>query len=113
VDVSRALAELTEVSSQIRAAAVVDESGEVLGATPNAGDALATAGRDLLAQAASARGREPAQVDASTAEGSVFVLRGGGRTIVATTTPEPTVGLVFYDLRSCLGALESAENDAT
>ena len=40
------------------------------------------------------------------------VLRDGGRTIGAATTPEPTVGLVFYDLRSCLRALESAEDDA-
>jgi hypothetical protein len=32
----------------------------------------------------------------------VFVVGGGGRRIVATTEPEPTVGLVFYDLKSCL-----------
>jgi hypothetical protein len=25
--------------------------------------------------------------------------------IAATTTPEPTVGLVFYDLKSCLRSL--------
>jgi predicted regulator of Ras-like GTPase activity (Roadblock/LC7/MglB family) len=112
VDVSRALAELTEVSSQIRAAVVVDADGAVLGATPGTGEALAEAGRDLLAQAASLEGREPTQVDASTADGSVFLLRDGARTIVATTTPEPTVGLVFYDLRSCLAALGSADDDA-
>jgi len=38
------------------------------------------------------------------AEGSVFVVRDDGRLIAATTTPEPTVGLVFYDLKSCLRA---------
>jgi len=112
VDVSRALAELTEVSSQIRAAVVVDADGAVLGATPRTGEALTQAGRDLLAQAASLEGREPTQIDASTADGSVFLLRDGARTIVATTTPEPTVGLVFYDLRSCLAGLESADDDA-
>jgi hypothetical protein len=32
----------------------------------------------------------------------VFVVRSGGRTILATTRPDPTVGLVLYDLRSCL-----------
>jgi hypothetical protein len=39
--------------------------------------------------------------------GSVFVVRDGGRTIVATTTPEPTVGLVFYDLKTCLRAIDA------
>jgi len=28
--------------------------------------------------------------------------------IVATTAPEPTVGLVFYDLKSCLKAVGAA-----
>jgi hypothetical protein len=26
--------------------------------------------------------------------------------IAATTTPEPTVGLVFYDLKTCLRSIE-------
>ena len=34
--------------------------------------------------------------------GSVFVVRDGERMIAATTRPEPTVGLVFYDLKHCL-----------
>ena len=29
--------------------------------------------------------------------------------IAATTVPEPTVGLVFYDLKTCLRALGEAE----
>jgi len=32
----------------------------------------------------------------------VFAVRSGARTILATTRPDPTVGLVLYDLRSCL-----------
>jgi hypothetical protein len=40
-------------------------------------------------------------------EGSVFVVRDGKRLIVATTAPEPTVGLVFYDLKSALRDLET------
>jgi hypothetical protein len=42
------------------------------------------------------------QLDAATLDGSVFVVRDGGQRIAATTAPEPTVGLVFYDLKSCL-----------
>ncbi len=34
----------------------------------------------------------------------MFVVRDGERAIAATTGPEPTVGLVFYDLKSCLRA---------
>ena len=32
--------------------------------------------------------------------------------VTATTTPEPTVGLVFYDLKSCLRAAQAPEGDA-
>ena len=46
------------------------------------------------------------QLEAATLTGSVFVVRDGDRLIAATTTPEPTVGLVFYDLKSCLRAIE-------
>jgi hypothetical protein len=42
------------------------------------------------------------QLEVALGSGSVFVVRDGGRLIVATTSPEPTVGLVFYDLKSCL-----------
>ena len=53
------------------------------------------------------------QLEAATAEGSVFVVRDGGRTIVATTRPEPTVGLVFYDLKTALRSIDpvGAEDD--
>ena len=42
------------------------------------------------------------QLEAATGEGSVFVVRDGDRLIAAATGPEPTGGLVFYDLKSCL-----------
>ena len=32
----------------------------------------------------------------------MFVVSDGERRIAATTGPAPTVGLVFYDLKSCL-----------
>ncbi|MCA1682564.1 MAG: hypothetical protein LC685_00960, partial [Actinobacteria bacterium] len=34
-------------------------------------------------------------------------VRHDDRLIAATTPPEPTVGLVFYDLKSCLRELET------
>jgi hypothetical protein len=105
VDVAQALSDLTEISSQIRAAVIVDDGGEVLGAT-DGGERLAEAGKKLLEEARRLRPGEPAQLEASTHQGSVFVLRDGRRTIIATTGPEPTVGLVFYDLKSCLKAID-------
>ena len=32
----------------------------------------------------------------------MFVVREGKRRIAATTAPDPTTGLVFYDLKSAL-----------
>lgn len=110
MDAAQSLSDLTEISSQILAAVIVDEQGSVAGSTFPDGTALAEAGRALLTQAAATRdGVEPTQLEAATEEGSVFVLRDGGRTIVATTRARPTVGLVFYDLKSSLRALEPAK----
>jgi hypothetical protein len=46
-----------------------------------------------------------AQLEAATLEGSVFLVLDGERAVAAATKTEPTVGLVFYDLKSCLRAL--------
>jgi predicted regulator of Ras-like GTPase activity (Roadblock/LC7/MglB family) len=107
VDAAQALADLTEISSQIDAAVLFDSGGAVQGATlgdETAAQALASAAAQLLEQADGLRGTEAAvtQVEASLAEGCVFVVREGDRRIAATTVPSPTVGLVFYDLKSAL-----------
>jgi len=107
MDAAQALADLTEISSQIEVAVLFDESGTVLASTV-ADEAraaeLARAAAELLDAAAEvqAGGGTLTQLDAATLDGSVFVVRDGDRRIVATTAPEPTVGLVFYDLKSCL-----------
>jgi predicted regulator of Ras-like GTPase activity (Roadblock/LC7/MglB family) len=109
VDAAQSLADLTEISSQVLAAAIMDREGEVVASTLADGVALAEAGRALLVQAARVgNGAEPTQVEVATEEGSVFLFRDGGRTIVATTGPRPTVGLVFYDLKSALRSVEDS-----
>ena len=45
------------------------------------------------------------QLDVALGDGSVFVAADGDRLIAAITAPDPTVGLVFYDLKSCLRGL--------
>ena len=107
MDAAQALADLTEISSQINAAVLFDASGVIYGSTfpdPDPTSALATAAADLLDRAAAFRtaGVEVTQLEVSTHEGSVFVVADGPRRIAATTRAEPTVGLVFYDLKSCL-----------
>jgi hypothetical protein len=107
MDAAQALADLTEISSQIDAAVLFDESGDVLGSTladEAAAKALADGAAGLLEGAGAFRSGDAAvtQLEASTHGGSVFVVRDGTRRIAATTGPSPTVGLVFYDLKSCL-----------
>jgi predicted regulator of Ras-like GTPase activity (Roadblock/LC7/MglB family) len=105
MDAARALADLTEISSQIQAAALIDSAGNVaastLGDEARAG-AFARAASDLVRAAETVRavgGESLTQLEVATAEGSVFVVRDADRTIAATTSPEPTVGLVFYHLK--------------
>jgi predicted regulator of Ras-like GTPase activity (Roadblock/LC7/MglB family) len=107
MDAAQALADLTEISSQIEAAVLFEEQGAVLGSTLADGPAAESFARSaarLLDDAKAFRSgeRSVTQLEASTHEGSVFVVRDGARLIAATTAPSPTVGLVFYDLKSCL-----------
>ena len=48
----------------------------------------------------------------ATGEGSVFAVRDEEFLIVASTPPEPTVGLIFYDLKTCLRNLREQPEDA-
>jgi predicted regulator of Ras-like GTPase activity (Roadblock/LC7/MglB family) len=115
VDAAQALADLTEISSQVVQVAIVDGDGHLL-ATTIADDARAErfveGVRKLLDEAESlgqARALpDLAQLEAATLDGSVFVVRRGGRLIAVSTRPDPTVGLVFYDLKHCLRSLDEA-----
>ena len=106
-ETARALTELTEISTQIETAVVLDREGTVLAATVDDDRAgrLAGAALELFKTADEKRERDLVQLAAALQGGSVFVVRDADRLIAATTTPEPTVGLVFYDLKSCLRGL--------
>jgi predicted regulator of Ras-like GTPase activity (Roadblock/LC7/MglB family) len=108
MDAQQALADLTEISSQIEAAVVFDDKGKVVGSTLADGDAFAQAAADLLAAAEELKGSSPlTQLEIATGDGSVFVVREGKTTIAATTAAAPTVGLVFYDLKSALRSVNA------
>ena len=102
-----------EISSQVEHVAIVDRDGSLLATTvrdaPRAARLVAGITRllDEADRLGQARGLpELTQLEASTLEGSVFAVRRDGRMIAATTRPDPTVGLVFYDLKHCLGSIE-------
>jgi predicted regulator of Ras-like GTPase activity (Roadblock/LC7/MglB family) len=114
MDAAQALSDLTEVSSQINAALVLDADGSTMASTLDGTQAeeLSRAAQELLAAVRGAAGdgeKELAQLEVATTGGSVFVVRDQERTIAATTGPEPTVGLVFYDLKSCLRSIAAEE----
>jgi predicted regulator of Ras-like GTPase activity (Roadblock/LC7/MglB family) len=118
VDPEQAIADLTEISSQVEAAVLVGPTGDVLAASvpPECAARIAAAAAQLVEGAtAAAGGSTPAQLEAATRAGSVFVVRDGDRTLAATTDPGPTTGLVLYDLRTCLRQLadDTAEPEPT
>jgi predicted regulator of Ras-like GTPase activity (Roadblock/LC7/MglB family) len=113
MDAAQALADLTEISSQVAQVAILDRDGNVLAATGHdetrTGRFVESVRRllDEAEQLGLARGLpELSQLEVSTLDGSVFAVRRDGRLIVATTRPDPTVGLIFYDLKHCLGAID-------
>jgi len=108
---AEALRDLTEISTQIETAVVLDREGTVVASTVDDERAgrLAQSALELLRAAEEHRpeeGLELVQLDVALRGGSVFVVSDRDRVIAATTREEPTVGLVFYDLKSCLRSVE-------
>ena len=112
MDAAQALADLTEVSSQIEGAVFVEANGKLLASTfpGERGAAVGAAAVGLLrsAEASPASGDRAAltQVVASLPTGAVFVVRSGERLVAAVTGRDPTVGLILYDLKTCLRLAE-------
>ena len=98
------LDELIEISSQIDAAVLFDATGKVIASTlpDDRATRLASSARALFEEAGRAGEGDPTQLEAATVAGSLFVVSDGKNLIAASTSPEPTAGLVFYDLKSTL-----------
>jgi predicted regulator of Ras-like GTPase activity (Roadblock/LC7/MglB family) len=111
MDAATALADLKEISSQVEAAVVFGEDATVVASSfgdESRTEKLARIGRSLLEEAErvpAGQERTLTRLEVVLPEGSVFVLRGGGRSIVATTSPTPASQLVFHDLETCLKAV--------
>ena len=114
MDAANALRELMELSTQIESAVVLRADGEVLASTledPASESALARSTLELMAAAfgLNEQPREVTRVEVELESGAFIALRDGGRTIAATTGPQPTSGLVVYDLRTCLEGITEPE----
>jgi predicted regulator of Ras-like GTPase activity (Roadblock/LC7/MglB family) len=111
VDAAKALADLVEISSQIESAVLADGDGTIRASTfqeEARAEAIAKEARELLTAAAGPAG-EPSQVQVAFQEGCVFVVSDGERLVAAVTGRDPTAGLVFYDLKTCLRLSAEAE----
>ena len=112
LDATAAIAELRELSTQIEAVVVAGRDGSVVASSvaESTAERIAGAAHALAGGADQVRtdlGREAlAQLQAATPEGSVFVVVDGARMAVATTGTDPTVGLVFYDLKTLLRQID-------
>jgi predicted regulator of Ras-like GTPase activity (Roadblock/LC7/MglB family) len=116
MDAAQALADLTEVSSQIEGAVFVGTDGTLLASTFPAGrgERVGATAAELLRAAESAPAaerRELTHVVATLAAGAVFVVRSGERLVAAVTGRDPTVGLIVYDLKTCLRLAEEEAGD--
>lgn len=104
------LAELLDVSTHLRSAALFGADGNLLaefGFAGGTGDALWSAADE----AARLLGRPPvSQCEVGLADACVFGVREQGLSAIAVTDRDATAGLVFYDLRTALrGLMGSAD----
>src|SRR3954453_17673261 len=95
-----ALDYLGELSTDIRAAVVVDAKGELAAVTGDdreRGEKMRTLALELLDSAAET-GDGIDQVEAVTGTGSAFAVRGDAWTVAVVAGRQPLASLMFYDL---------------
>lgn len=113
MDAAQALRELMDLSSQVDAAVIIGRDGAAVASSPEeeaASGALASTARELVGAAFELGSKlEVSRVEIELEEGALFVVSEGGFTIAARTGPEPTSGLVVYDLRTCLRSIDAPE----
>jgi len=106
-----ALAFLTEMSPDLRGAAILGPGGEVLASSGEPGrwreDAAA-----LFAAADAAESEPVEQVHVATEQGEVFALRHEGFAAVAVTDRFALASLMLFDMRSVLRELARASEGA-
>ncbi|MGN6215889.1 MAG: hypothetical protein ACTHN7_02885 [Solirubrobacterales bacterium] len=100
-----ALAFLTEMSPDLRGAAILGSGGEVLAATGSEPERWREDAATLFAAADAAEGVPVEQVHIATEQGEVFAIRNEGLAAVAVTDRFALASLMLYDMRSALREL--------
>jgi hypothetical protein len=100
-----ALAFLTEMSPDLRGAAILGPGGEVLAATGEAPERWEQDAAVLLAAADGAEAVPVEQVHIATEQGEVFAVRNAGLAAVAVTERFALASLMLFDMRSTLRQL--------
>jgi hypothetical protein len=98
---------LVELSTDARAAVLIDDSGEPRAVDgPADPDELAEGARELLRAVDRAAEEPPAELEAQVMGGSVFAVRGARWTLVTVARRSALASLMLYDMRAVLGGLE-------
>jgi predicted regulator of Ras-like GTPase activity (Roadblock/LC7/MglB family) len=100
-----ALSFLTEMSPDLRGAAILAGDGSVLASFPDDPGRWQEDAAALFAIADRAEGEAVEQVHVGTEQGEVFALRHEGLAAVAVTERFALASLTFYDMRSTLREL--------
>ena len=103
-----ALAFLTEMSPDLRGAAILDGDGAVLAASGEDAETWGEAARALLAAAEAADPEPVEQIHVGSESGEVFALRHEGLLAVAVTERFALASLMLFDLRQALRDLAIA-----
>lgn len=103
-----ALAFLTEMSPDLRGAAILAGDGSVLAASGEADEHWREDAAALFTAADAAGGEPVEQVHVATAQGEVFGLRHEGLTAVAVTERFALASLMLFDMRATLRDLARA-----
>lgn len=103
-----ALAFLTEMSPDLRGAAILAGDGAVLAASGEEPEAWGEAARALLAAANAADPEPVEQVHVGSESGEVFALRHEGLIAVAVTERFALASLMLFDMRQALRDLALA-----
>ena len=115
--VDEAIRDLLNISTDIHSVVVLGPDRDALACGPGAAASGMAAAADRLWAAASARATavDDAALDhivVQDAAGAVAVLQADGRRIAALTGAQPAVGLLLFDLRTCLSDAFAGEDPA-
>jgi predicted regulator of Ras-like GTPase activity (Roadblock/LC7/MglB family) len=103
-----ALEFLTEMSPDLRGAAILGPEGEVLAATGGEPERWREDAATLLAAADAAEEVPVEQIHIATEQGEVFAVRNAGLAAVTVTDRFALASLMLFDMRSALRQLAGA-----